>query len=271
MDHVQQVFRRHVASRRRGERATADAATACVKRSDAFLDGRIGVCHRRVAGIVKMAAQVQSGFKGPDAPYHGSHVGWPRSADGIRQGNVGITHCSQPLNQGYYLFHRHLTLEGATERGADGDAHVDAGGPDLPGNLPDDSHCLFRGGALVTQVECIRSHHRAVDFVYVAGDGPFETAQVQHQPDERDVISLWQAAHHLFRIRHLRNPFGVDKADRLHAPYPGVDQAIDQFQFVFNAEQYRLALQSVPGADINDFNNIWHDAFSNIRPINNIS
>ena len=123
-------------------------------------------------------------------------------------------------------------------------------------NLLDHHHGLFRSSSLVTQVECIRGHHRTVYFIDIAGHGPFETAQVQYQSDKRHIIPLRQSAHDLFRIRHLRNPFGIDKTDRLHTPYARVDQAVYQFQFVFYTQQYRLALQSVPGTDVNDFNKV---------------
>ena len=74
VDHVQQVFRRHVARRRGGERATAHAAAACIEGPDAFLDGRIGVRHCSIAGVVEMTAQDQFWFKLPYTTYHGGNV-----------------------------------------------------------------------------------------------------------------------------------------------------------------------------------------------------
>ena len=104
------------------------------------------------------------------------------------------------------VFRRHVAGRRRGER-----ATADAGGPDLLGNLLDNSHGLFRSGALVTPVECVRGHYRIVDFIDVAGHGPFRTALVQHQPDKRHVVPLLQAAYYFLRVRDLRDPLGIDK------------------------------------------------------------
>ena len=67
---------------------------------------------------------------------------------------------------------------------------------------------------------------------------------------------MGQAARHILGVRHLRDPFRVDKTGGLDAVSPGIHGTFDQLELGCCAENFVVILYPISGGNLNDFNKV---------------
>ncbi len=85
------------------------------------------------------------------------------------------------------------------------------------------------------------------------GQGALVTFQVGHQSGKRHACKFAESGRHIFRVRHLRHPFGMDEAGGLNIGNARLDQLFDQRELVSRGHGFRFILQSVASRYIDNF------------------
>ena len=85
------------------------------------------------------------------------------------------------------------------------------------------------------------------------GQSPVVTLQVGHQSGKRHARKFAESGRHIFRVRHLRHPFGMDEAGRLNIGNARVDQLFDERELVLRGHEFRFVLQSVASRYVDNF------------------
>src|ERR1700755_2930392 len=93
---------------------------------------------------------------------------------------------------------------------------------------------------------------REVDLVDAGSDGAVVAALVDDQPGVDRGAAAIELLGDLLGPGHLRDPPGMYEADRLHARYSGVSQAVAEFGADGGQKRGRLVLEPVARPDVTD-------------------
>ena len=124
----------------------------------------------------------------------------------------------------------HASLEGTAERRSDGDRDSLPVGVRSVAKAARELARPLQRGALIALAEGVCRRKRVVHLVYVARQSALVPTLVEYQAGEDGVPVARKPRHDLLGAGHLRNPIGVDEADRLHARQPGGRQPVTELR-----------------------------------------
>ena len=257
VQHPHGILRGEVAGSAGSEGAAAQAAQSGLDLGDTALHGSQAVGHAEAAGIMEVDHQVQGGIGSLHGGDDGLHLGGIGDADGVAQaagGHAGVHVILQERHHGGGVLI--LALKGAAEGGGQvhDDIQVRIGGADLLVGLQG----LLMGAVDVGLVVAHAEGHHIAHLPQAQLIGVLGTPR--HQGEQVHVGILFQ--HHLghvLGVRQLGDGLGADEGGVLHMLHAGGHQVIDDLELLLRGDLGALdALETVTGADFNDFNLLAH-------------
>ena len=257
VEHIHQVLRGQITGGTGRERTASQPAQGGLDRRHTTLDGRQGIHHAHIAGVVDMHLQGHLGIR----LLHGAdclpHLPGIRHADGVAE--VDLLHQLRVRRrESHSRLHRQLPLKGAAERG--GQVQADMQVRVILPDLPQLRQGLGMGTVDVGPVVALTQGHYVGDLADAALPGQLRPSEIRYQRQEIHVVIPCQAClRHLPGIPHLRDRLGTDKGGHLHMPDPRLDDAVNNAQFLIHGNIVPQVLEAIPGTHFINVNHLFHN------------